>query len=459
MLFSSISFLFYFLPIFLIVYYITPKKYRNISILIFSFIFYFLGEPKYIVVLILSCIINYYLSKIIEKEKNKKLWLIIAVSYNVGQLLIFKYLDFFIGNLNGLLNLNIPYTYIVMPIGISFFTFQALGYVIDVYTKKHKSASNVFEFMAYISLFPQLIAGPIVRYSDISDQMKERTTSFDKFSEGVRRFTFGLSKKVLIANVLGELVKNLTEVSVVSSWLKSIAYTLQIYFDFSGYSDMAIGLGLMMGFRFLENFNYPLIANSITDFWRRWHMSLSYWFRDYVYIPLGGNRVSKVKWIRNIFIVWFLTGFWHGASWNFILWGLYFGIILLLEKLFLSKILSKTKVFKHIYTIVIVVVSFMIFNALSFDAISIELKNMFFISDIPFIGKEVIYNLRNYLVLFIIAIIASTPLMKILINRINKTKVKVVIDILEPFIYLGLLILCTSFLIDESFNPFLYFRF
>ena len=459
MLFSSISFLFYFLPIFLIVYYITPKKYRNISILIFSFIFYFLGEPKYIVVLILSCIINYYLSKIIEKEKNKKLWLIIAVSYNVGQLLIFKYLDFFIGNINGLLNLNIPYTYIVMPIGISFFTFQALGYVIDVYTKKHKSASNVFEFMAYISLFPQLIAGPIVRYSDVSDEMKERTTSFDKFSEGVRRFTFGLSKKVLIANVLGELVKNLTEVSVVSSWLKSIAYTLQIYFDFSGYSDMAIGLGLMMGFRFLENFNYPLIANSITDFWRRWHMSLSYWFRDYVYIPLGGNRVSKVKWIRNIFIVWFLTGFWHGASWNFILWGLYFGIILLLEKLFLSKILSKTKVFKHIYTIVIVVVSFMIFNALSFDAIAIELKNMFFISDIPFIGKEVIYNLRNYLVLFIIAIIASTPLMKILINRINKTKVKVVIDILEPFIYLGLLILCTSFLIDESFNPFLYFRF
>ena len=459
MLFSSISFLFYFLPIFLIVYYITPKKYRNISILIFSFIFYFLGEPKYIVVLILSCIINYYLSKIIEKEKNKKLWLIIAVSYNVGQLLIFKYLDFFIDNLNGLLNLNIPYTYIVMPIGISFFTFQALGYVIDVYTKKHKSASNVFEFMAYISLFPQLIAGPIVRYSDVSDEMKERTTSFDKFSEGVRRFTFGLSKKVLIANVLGELVKNLTEVSVVSSWLKSIAYTLQIYFDFSGYSDMAIGLGLMMGFRFLENFNYPLIANSITDFWRRWHMSLSYWFRDYVYIPLGGNRVSKVKWIRNIFIVWFLTGFWHGASWNFILWGLYFGIILLLEKLFLSKILSKTKVFKHIYTIVIVVVSFMIFNALSFDAISIEFKNMFFISDIPFIGKEVIYNLRNYLVLFIIAIIASTPLMKILINRINKTKVKVVIDILEPFIYLGLLILCTSFLIDESFNTFLYFRF
>jgi len=459
MLFSSISFLFYFLPIFLIVYFITPKKYRNIPILIFSFLFYFLGEPKYIIVLILSCIINYYLSKLIEKEKNKKLWLIIAVIYNVGQLLIFKYLDFFISNINGLFNINIPYTYIVMPIGISFFTFQALGYVIDVYTKKHKSATNVFEFMTYISLFPQLIAGPIVRYRDVSDALKDRTTNFDKFSEGIRRFTFGLSKKVLIANVLGELVKNLTEVSVASSWLKSVSYTLQIYFDFSGYSDMAIGLGLMMGFRFLENFNYPLIASSITDFWRRWHMSLSYWFRDYVYIPLGGNRVIKIKWIRNIFIVWFLTGFWHGASWNFILWGLYFGILLLLEKLVLSKFLTKTIILKYVYTLIVIIISFMIFIASSLDAIIIELKNMFFLNNIPFIGKETIYNLRNYFILFIIAIVASTPLMKMLINKINKTKLKIIIDILEPFVYLGLLILCTSFLIDESFNPFLYFRF
>ena len=459
MLFSSISFLFYFLPLFLIAYYITPKKHRNITILVFSFLFYFLGEPKYIIVLILSCVINYYLSKLIEKGSRRKLWLIIAVSYNVIQLLVFKYLDFFISNINDLFNVSIPYTYIVMPIGISFFTFQALGYVIDVYTKKHKSASNVFEFMTYISLFPQLIAGPIVRYSDIRDELQDRTTSFDKFSEGIRRFTFGLAKKVLIANVLGELVKNLTEVSVVASWLRAISYTLQIYFDFSGYSDMAIGIGLMIGFRFLENFNYPLIANSITDFWRRWHMSLSYWFRDYVYIPLGGNKVNKLKWIRNIFIVWFLTGFWHGASWNFIIWGLYFGVILLIEKLFIGKFLSKTKVLKYLYTVAIVVISFMIFNASSLDVIAVELKNMFFLNNIPVIGKEVIYNIRNNFTLFIVAIVAATPLMKTLINKLNNTKLKIIVDIVEPFVYLGLLILCTSFLIDESFNPFLYFRF
>ena len=459
MLFSSISFLFYFLPIFLIFYYLTPKKHRNIPILIFSFLFYFLGEPKYIIVLIISCLLNYYLSKLIENTQNRKLWLIIAVSYNVGQLLIFKYLDFFIDNINKLFNLNIPFTYLIMPIGISFFTFQALGYVIDVYTKKHKSATNVFEFMTYISLFPQLIAGPIVRYSDVQNELKERTTDFDKFSEGIRRFTFGLSKKVLIANVFGELIKKLTEVTVVSSWLKAISQTLQIYFDFSGYSDMAIGLGLMMGFRFLENFNYPLIASSITDFWRRWHMSLSYWFRDYIYIPLGGNRVSKIKWIRNIFIVWFLTGFWHGASWNFIIWGLYFGVILLMEKLFIGKFLSKTKILKYIYTLVIIVVSFMIFNAYTIDAILVELKNMFLLNKIPFIGKETIHYFRNYTSLFIVAVISSTPLMKILVNKINNTKLKIIIDILEPIVYLGLLVLCTSFLIDESFNPFLYFRF
>jgi len=459
MLFSSITFLFYFLPIFLLIYFLTPKKYKNIPVLVFSLIFYFLGEPKYIVILILSCFINYYLSKLIEIKKQAKLYLLITLFYNVGQLLIFKYLDFFINNINNIFNINIPYTYLVMPIGISFFTFQALGYIIDVYNKKHKSAQNIIEFMTYISLFPQLIAGPIVRYSDISEELKNRTTSFDKFGEDVKRFTIGLSKKVLLANVFGELVKNIIEVSVVSSWLKAIAYTLQIYFDFSGYSDMAIGLGLMMGFRFLENFNYPLIASSITDFWRRWHMSLSLWFRDYIYIPLGGNKVSKIKWIRNIFIVWFLTGFWHGASWNFILWGLYFGVILVLEKLFISKFMTKTKILKYIYTLIIVIVSFMIFNTTSITLIYENIKNMFFINDIPFIGKESIYYLRSYLILFVIAFIGATPLIKNIILKINNTKLKIIVDILEPFAYIILLILCTAFLIDESFNPFLYFRF
>ena len=307
MLFSSITFIYFFLPILLIVYFITPTKYKNLILLIFSLIFYFLGEPKYIIVLILSCLINYYLSKLIEKNKLSKLFLIISIVYNVGQLLIFKYTDFFIQNINNIFNSNINYLYIIMPIGISFFTFQNIGYIVDVYNKKHSSAKNIIEYMTYISFFPQLIAGPIVRYIDIKKDLQSRTQSFSKFSEGIKRFTIGLSKKVLIANVIGEFASNIITETVLSSWLKPIAYTLQIYFDFSGYSDMAIGLGLMFGFRILENFNYPLIASSITDFWRRWHISLSSWFRDYIYIPLGGNRTGKIKWIRNIFVVWFLT--------------------------------------------------------------------------------------------------------------------------------------------------------
>ena len=459
MIFSSISFIYYFLPLLLIIYFIFPNKYKNIVILLFSLLFYFLGEPKYIIILLLSCFINYYLSKLIDKGKYRKLFLILAVLYNVIQLLVFKYTDFFIENVNNIFNLNISYLYIVMPIGISFFTFQALGYVIDVYNKKHKSASSLINFMTYICLFPQLVAGPIVRYSDIEKELIERTHSFDKFSNGIKRFTVGLSKKVLLANVLGEFVKELATDTVLSSWLRPIGYTMQIYFDFSGYSDMAIGLGLMLGFKFLENFNYPLIASSITDFWHRWHISLSSWFKDYVYIPLGGNRVSKLKWIRNIFIVWFLTGFWHGASWNFIIWGLYFGIILVIEKFVLKKYLDKTKVFKYIYSQVIIIVSFLIFNASSLNEIIVSLKNMFFINDIALYDKEVIYYLKSYLTLIIISVIAATPLFKILINKVNNTKFNIVINILEPTVYIILLVLCTAFLVDASFNPFLYFRF
>ena len=459
MLFSSITFIYFFLPILLIVYFITPTKYKNLILLIFSLIFYFLGEPKYIIVLILSCLINYYLSKLIEKNKLSKLFLIISIVYNVGQLLIFKYTDFFIQNINNIFNSNINYLYIIMPIGISFFTFQNIGYIVDVYNKKHSSAKNIIEYMTYISFFPQLIAGPIVRYIDIKKDLQSRTQSFSKFSEGIKRFTIGLSKKVLIANVIGEFASNIITETVLSSWLKPIAYTLQIYFDFSGYSDMAIGLGLMFGFRILENFNYPLIASSITDFWRRWHISLSSWFRDYIYIPLGGNRVSKIKWIRNIFVVWFLTGFWHGASWNFIIWGLYFGIILVIEKMFLKKYLDKTKIIKYLYTSIIVIISFLIFSVDGADNIILNLKNMFFINDIPLINSEILYYFRNNLVLFIVAIIGSTPLIKVIINKIKLTKFNFIINILEPITYIILLILSTSFLIDASFNPFLYFRF
>ena len=459
MIFSSISFIYYFLPILLIFYFIIPTQYKNSILLLFSLIFYFLGEPKYIIVLLISCFINYKLSKQIEKREKPKLYLIISLIYNVGSLLVFKYTDFFISNINNIFNINIPYLYIVMPIGISFFTFQALGYIIDVYNGKHKSAKNILNFMTYICLFPQLIAGPIVRYSTIEKELEEREHNIDNFANGTKRFVIGLSKKVLLANVLGEFAKSLITETVLSSWLKPIAYTLQIYFDFSGYSDMAIGLGLIFGFKFLENFNYPLIASSITDFWRRWHISLSSWFKDYVYIPLGGKRVSKLKWIRNIFVVWFLTGFWHGASWNFIIWGIYFGVLLLIEKLFIGKYLSKTKVLKYIYSILIIVISFLIFNANSAQEIFNSLKNMFLINDIDLINKEVIYYLKSYLLLLIISIIAATPLIKTVILKLRQTKLKTIIDILEPIIYICLLILTTAFLIDESFNPFLYFRF
>ena len=458
MLFSSITFIYYFLPLFLLFYFLVPKKYRNFIILAFSLLFYFLGEPKYIIILLLSCVINYILGRLIEEKKQKMLYLIISIIYNVGQLLIFKYIDFFIENLNNIFNINLNYLYIVMPIGISFFTFQALSYIIDVYRGIVPASKSLLNFMTYISLFPQLVAGPIVRYSDVEKDLKERTTSVSKFSNGIKRFIIGLSKKVLIANVIGELITAFTIDTTVSSIVKPICYTLQIYFDFSGYSDMAIGLGLMMGFRFLENFNYPLIAKSVTDFWRRWHISLSSFFRDYVYIPLGGNRCSKLKWIRNILIVWFLTGFWHGASWNFIIWGLYFGIILLIEKLFLKKYLDKTKVINHIYTLFIVVISFLIFSVDGKEIIS-ELKNIFMISDIPFISSETIYYLKSYMVILIIAGISATPICSNLINKLKQTKLKKVIDITEPIYYLVLLTLATAYLIDSSFNPFLYFRF
>ena len=458
MLFSSITFLYYFLIILFIIYFVVPKKYKNLVLLFFSLLFYFLGEPKYIIILILSCILNYIFSKLVIGKK-KNIFLVIACIYNIGQLLVFKYTDFFISNINNIFNSHIPFTYIVMPIGISFFTFQALGYVIDVYRGVHKPAKKLTDFMTYLCLFPQLVAGPIVRYSDVEKELVKRESSFDKFSEGIGRFIFGLSKKVLLANVLGEVITNLVEVNVLSSFMKPILFTLQIYFDFSGYSDMAIGLGLMFGFRFLENFNYPLIASSITDFWRRWHISLSSWFRDYVYIPLGGNRVSKLKWIRNIFVVWFLTGFWHGASWNFIIWGLYFGIILVIEKIFLGKYLERTKVLKYIYSLLIIVIGFLIFNSNSVNEIFISLKNMFLISDIPFSSRETIYYLKSNLLLIIISIVGATPLMKNIVCKIKKTKFSIVIDVLEPIVYIILLTLCTAFLIDASFNPFLYFRF
>lgn len=458
MLFSSITFLYYFLVVLLLVYFFSPKKYRNFILLVFSLLFYFLGEPKYIVILILSGVLNYFFGNMVLL-KHKKFFLVAACIYNIGLLLFFKYTDFFITNINSLLGSNISLLYIVMPIGISFFTFQALSYVIDIYNGKSKPANSLVDFMTYLSLFPQLVAGPIVRYNDVFKELVSREVNYDNFSYGVSRFIIGLSKKVLLANVLGEFVGNLVDVNFLSSWLKPILFTLQIYFDFSGYSDMAIGLGKMFGFNFLENFNYPLISSSITDFWRRWHISLSSWFRDYVYIPLGGNRVSKFKWIRNIMIVWFLTGFWHGASWNFIIWGMYFGFILLIEKLYIGKYLKKTKVFKYIYSLLIIIIGFLIFNTTNVSDIINSVKNMFLINKIPFYSLETLYYLRSNLVLLIVSILAATPLFKNIVLKVKKTKFKVVVDVLEPIVYIILLTLCTAFLIDASFNPFLYFRF
>lgn len=462
MVFSSISFLYYFLPMVLLFYFIVPSKFKNVVLLIFSLLFYFYGEPKYIWVLILSCVINYIFGLVIEKH-HKKIYFILDITFNLLLLCYFKYTNFFIQNINNLFSSNLSLIDVVMPIGISFFTFQTMSYVIDVYRGDLKANKNILNFSTYVCLFPQLVAGPIVRYKDINEQLTKRKVTFDLFASGVGRFIIGLAKKVLVANVIGQMCNSLLglpKITVLAYILVAIGFTIQIYFDFSGYSDMAIGLGRMFGFNFFENFNYPLISSSITEFWRRWHISLSSFFRDYVYIPLGGNRVSKFKWIRNIFIVWFLTGFWHGAAWNFIIWGLFFACFLLIEKLFLKDFLDKHKIIGHIYTLFLVIISFVIFNADSFNYIINFLKNLFGFGNIPFINKETMYYFRSYGVILFISFVAATPLFKNLIIKFKKNKnLYTIIDILEVLYYLLLLLLVTSYLIDASFNPFLYFRF
>lgn len=463
MVFSSITFLFYFLPVVLLFYFITPKKGKNIILLLASLFFYFYGEPKYIIVLLSSCILNYYFGKWIEKDKkHAKLYLIINLLINFGALFYFKYFNFFLETINQVFHSEIELLSIVMPIGISFFTFQATSYTIDIYRRKVKSAKNLWTFATYLSLFPQLIAGPIVRYETVNEELEHRKETKENVAKGIKRFIIGLAKKVLLANVLGELVSILGELTVktvLSHWIEAISITLQLYFDFSGYSDMAIGLGLMFGFHFLENFNYPLIAKSITDFWRRWHISLSSWLKDYIYIPLGGNRKGALLQYRNIFIVWFLTGLWHGASWNFIFWGIYFGIFLMLEKRFLKNYLEKHQIFAHIYTFFLVMISFVIFHFDQLPELGLFLKSMFGLESLAMVNHETIYYLRSYAVVLMISMIAMTPI-KNQIERWseNKNFLKAR-NIIEPIYYIVIFILTVSFLIDESFNPFLYFRF
>ena len=463
MVFASITFLYYFLPLFLILYFIVPKKYKNIVLLIFSFIFYFYGEPKYILLMIIEVLFSYYMTLSLEKNKSKSL-LGVIVSFHLLLLCVFKYFNFIIDNINTIFSSNISLLNIVLPIGISFYTFQIISYEVDVYRGKVKASKSLIEYMTYVFLFPQLIAGPIVRYESVNKELKSRKISFEDFSYGVNRFVIGLFKKVVIANNIGELCNTLvgsTEVSVLLYWILGIGYMLQIYFDFSGYSDIAIGIGRMIGFKFPENFDYPYIADSVTNFWRRWHMTLSGWFKDYVYIPLGGNRVSTLKHIRNIFIVWMLTGLWHGASWNFIIWGLYFGVILIIEKYFLNKILEKLpKVIRVIYTSFIVMISFIIFSSDDLNSALTIIKGLFSFKSLSLYNGFILYYIRSYSVILIIGIIFSTPLIKNIIEKLRSKKIlNNIINILEIIVILLILLVVTSMLIDSSYNPFLYFRF
>ena len=457
MLFSSMTFLYYFLPITLIAYFLTPARYKNGTLLFVSILFYAWGEPKIVFYMLMTIVINYFLGILIEKKPSyRKLWMTISVVFCLGSLGYFKYADFFIGNINAVTGLSMPLLRVGLPVGISFYTFQILSYTIDVYRGRVRGQRSLIKLATYIAMFPQLIAGPIVRYQDVEEQLDCRQYNADRFAIGIRRFCYGLSKKVLIANVLGELCVDFRaaeEVSVVFCWMYAIAFALQIYFDFSGYSDMAIGLGKILGFDFIENFNYPFVSKSITEFWRRWHISLGSWFRDYVYIPLGGSKKGTVRTYFNILIVWLLTGFWHGAAWNFILWGLYFAILLLIEKKFLLKALEGKALISHIYVLFASAISFVIFNGENLSEILNDLSGMFGLGGLPLVTAETIYYLKHYLSVLIIAVVGATPLVKNFAIKHEKLKT------IEPIVLLGLMVVITAYLIDGSFNPFLYFRF
>lgn len=467
MVFSSISFLYYFLPCVLILYFIIPKKFRNFMLLISSLFFYFYGEPIYILLMIFEIISTYIYGILIDrakKEKSKKIFLALGIITNVSLLGLFKYADFIIENVNAIFMTNIKLLRLALPVGISFYTFQTISYLIDLYKENAKVQKSLLKLALYVSLFPQLIAGPIVRYVDIEKQLEERKTSFSKFSLGVRRFVIGLSKKVLLANNLAKLSDiflQADEKSIVFYWIYAIAITLYIYLDFSAYSDMAIGLGKMFGFEFLKNFNYPYISKTITEFWRRWHISLGTWFRDYVYIPLGGNRVSKIKLYRNILIVWLLTGLWHGADWTFVIWGLYFGIILIIEKTFLLKKLEKMPSFiNRIYVLILVIISFIIFNAENIQQAIQQIGGLIGITEKSIITNSTIYYLKSYGLIILTSIIAVTPILKNILIKIKENKnMDKIINALEPVVLSILLVICTGYLVDNSFNPFLYFRF
>lgn len=467
MLFSSIPFLYYFLPAVLLLYLAVPKKGKNAVLFLSSLFFYAWGEPRYVLVMLLDILLAYVLGLGIEKTSGApaaKGYLIVSLGCSLAFLLFFKYTNFFIDNVRAFTGLPIPFLSLSLPIGISFYTFQIISYTVDVYRRKVPAQKNLLHFATYVSLFPQLVAGPIVRYTDVALELSHRSHSFEQIALGCRRFLLGLGKKVLIANLLGEfcnLFRLSQAPSVLYYWLYAAAFTLHIYFDFSGYSDMAIGLGHLFGFHFPENFQYPYISKSITEFWRRWHISLGSWFRDYVYIPLGGSRAGKGKLIRNLFIVWALTGFWHGAAWNFVFWGLGFAVLLFLEKLFFLKHLEKLpSSISHIYVLFFVVLSFVLFHADSLSQALSDFQCMLGLGNLPLSTPETLYYCKSYAVLFCIGIIGATPLPAKSIERLSHMAWgKRILPWIEAPVLLILLLAVTAYLVDGSFNPFLYFRF
>lgn len=463
MLFSGIPFLFYFLPCVLLVYFIVPQKGRNAVLLAASLFFYGWGEPKFLLFMVFSIAQGYVFARLIGRGRRKKLFLTLSLVLSFALLGYCKYADFFIENFNAVTGLSLPLLKIALPIGISFYTFQIASYEIDVYRGDVAAQHNFIDFAAYVAMFPQLIAGPIVRYRDIAPQLKERTHSLEAAASGASRFAVGLGKKVLVANVLAQLVsvyKASAEQTALYAWLYAIAFTLQIYFDFSGYSDMAIGLGRIFGFSFPENFRYPYIAKSITEFWRRWHMSLSTWFRDYLYIPLGGSRCSRIRHIFNILVVWMATGFWHGAAWNFVFWGLFYAVLLIAEKFFLLPALKKGRVLPRVYVLLAVTLGFVLFDAASLKDALHQLGTLFGAGTASGLGTEALYMLRSYGVVLALAVLGATPLPAMLWKKAQEPKsLAPVLTVAEPLCTFALLALCTAFLVDGSFNPFLYFRF
>ena len=461
MLFSGIPFLYYFLPAVLLMYFLAPWKLKNAVLLISSLVFYGWGEPKLLFLMVFTIGVFYLCGLAIEKARTrsrKKFWVTVSVVTGLGLLGVFKYADFFIGSINAVTGASIPFLRLALPVGISFYTFQSLSYTVDVYRGQVPAQKSLVNFAAYVSMFPQLIAGPIVRYATIAEELENRTVSWEDIGYGVRRFLVGLGKKVILADnfaLLCKLFRESAEPSVLFYWMYAIAFSLNIYFDFSGYSDMGIGLGRILGFHFVENFNYPFISKSITEFWRRWHMSLGTWFRDYVYIPMGGNRVSRGRWIFNIFTVWMLTGAWHGAAWNFVLWGLVFAVLLLMEKQ--VPVLQKLpNLFRRGYVLLAVVMTFVLFNADSIHQAGLDLASMFGLAGLPLVTRATVYYLKSFAVLFAAGILGCTPVVKGAAQRLYATRFG---SVLELIFLAGVLLVSTAYLVDGSFSPFLYFRF